>query len=83
MLLKTICFRRMDGVQIKVTEIPVLRGDETYSFMLTLRLDAFLKKVYVSKGKRDIYSFREDVKRNVKWSTYEKIYQELTLKHNA
>lgn len=51
--------------------------------MLTFRLEAFLKKVYVSKGKRAVYSFREDVKRNVKWSTYEQIYQEPTLKHNA
>ncbi|MBQ4818032.1 YpmP family protein [Bacillus pumilus] len=83
MLLKTICFRRMDGAQIKVTEVPVLKGDEPHGFMLTFRLEAFLKKVYVSKGKRTVYSFREDVKRNVKWSTYEQIYQEPTLKHNA
>ncbi|MDM5298445.1 YpmP family protein [Bacillus pumilus] len=83
MLLKTICFRRMDGIQIKVTEVPVLKGDETYCFMLTFRLEAFLKKVSVSKGKRDVYSFREDVKRSVKWSTYEQIYQEPTLKYNA
>ncbi|MFP3326453.1 DUF2535 family protein, partial [Planococcus sp. SIMBA_160] len=76
-----MCFRRMDGDQIKVTEIPVLKGDETYCFMLTFRLEAFLKKVYVSKGKRDVYSFREYVKRNVKWSTYEQIYQQPTLKH--
>ncbi|MCY7729844.1 YpmP family protein, partial [Bacillus safensis] len=36
----------MDGAQIKVTEVPVLKGDETYRFMLTIRLEAFLKKVY-------------------------------------
>uniref|UniRef100_UPI003EBE2136 DUF2535 family protein n=1 Tax=Bacillus maqinnsis TaxID=3229854 RepID=UPI003EBE2136 len=73
----------MDGAQIKVTEVPVLRGDETYCFMLTFRLESFLKKIYVSKGKRNVYSFRENLKRNVKWSTYEQIYQQPTLKHNA
>ncbi|MGE6629698.1 DUF2535 family protein [Bacillus sp. NPDC077027] len=83
MLLKTICFKRMDGAQIKVTEVPVLTGDETYFFMLTARLDAFLKKIFLSNEKRHVYSFRENVKRTVKWSTYEQIYKQPSLKHNA
>ncbi|MGW6109092.1 DUF2535 family protein, partial [Bacillus subtilis] len=33
LLLKSLEFKRDDGIQVKVTEIPVLKEDEHYFFM--------------------------------------------------
>ncbi|MCY7915901.1 YpmP family protein [Bacillus haynesii] len=43
----------------------------------------FLKTLYCSKRKKNVYSFREYLKRALKWQDYLAIYQQEELKHNA
>ncbi|TWK82464.1 hypothetical protein CHCC20335_3507 [Bacillus paralicheniformis] len=66
-----------------MTEIPLLKEDDPHFFMAQLRLEAFLKKLYCSKRKKNVYSFREYLKRALKWHDYQAIYQQEELKHNA
>jgi hypothetical protein len=83
LLLKSLEFKRSDGQQVKVTEIPLLKEDDPHFFMTRVRLEAYLKELYCSKRNKNVYSFREYLKRALKWQDYLAIYQREELKHNA
>lgn len=83
LLLKSLEFKRSDGQKVKVTEIPLLKEDDPHFFMANLRLEIFLKTLYCSKRKKNVYSFRDYLKRALKWQDYLAIYQQDELKHNA
>ncbi|UOE77944.1 YpmP family protein [Parageobacillus thermoglucosidasius] len=83
MLFKSLEFKNAYGQKVKIIEIPVLEEDNTYRFMIQLRLEAFIAKVYRSRDVRTIYSFREYLKRVLKWSVYEQIFKTEVLKNNA
>ncbi|ATH92083.1 hypothetical protein ACH95_05430 [Bacillus glycinifermentans] len=83
MLLKSLEFKRSDGQQVKVTEIPLLKEDDPHFFMAKLRLEAYLEELYDSRRTKSVYSFREYLKRALKWRDYLAIYQQEELKHNA
>ncbi|NPC92735.1 DUF2535 family protein [Bacillus sp. WMMC1349] len=83
MLLKSLEFKRLDGQQVKVTEIPLLQEDDPHFFMTKLRLEAFIKELYCSKRQKKVYSFKEYLKRALKWRVYLAIYNQEELKHNA
>lgn len=64
-------------------EIPVLEEDNTYCFLINIRLQTYLASIYKSKSTKCVYSFREYLKRVIKWQDYEQIFQINLLKHNA
>ncbi|OKO94119.1 hypothetical protein BRO54_1734 [Geobacillus proteiniphilus] len=39
--------------------------------------------MYRSRTSRSVYSFREHLKKVLKWPVYEQIFKETVLKHNA
>ncbi|ARW07174.1 DUF2535 family protein [Bacillus atrophaeus] len=83
MLLKSLEFKRRDGIQVKVTEIPVLREDENHFFMMNQNLQLYLKEVFSSDSRAQVYSFRQYMKRRMKWKDYQAIFHQESLKHNA
>lgn len=83
LLFKSLEFQNVYGQKVKIIEIPVLEEENTYRFMIQLRLEAFIAKVYRSRTSRSVYSFREHLKKVLKWPVYEQIFKETALKHNA
>jgi hypothetical protein len=83
LLLKSLEFKRSDGIQVKVTEIPVLKEDEHYFFMLHHHLQFYLKEVFSSNSRAKVYSFRHYMKRRMKWADYQAVFHQEVLKHNA
>jgi len=83
LLFKSLEFKNAYGQKVKIIEIPVLEEDNTYRFMIQLRLETFIAKVYRSRTTRSVYSFREHLKKVLKWPIYEQIFKETILKHNA
>ncbi|MFC3885236.1 DUF2535 family protein [Bacillus songklensis] len=83
MLFKSLEFKHVNGQKVKVIEIPVLEDDSTYRFMISLRLEAFMNQVFNNKNPKKVYSFKEYLKRVLKWKQYELIFKEDILKHNA
>ncbi|MFD2445747.1 DUF2535 family protein [Bacillus sp. CGMCC 1.16607] len=83
MLYKSLEFKNVVGQKVKVMEIPVLEEDSRFYFMIQVRLQTFITSLYKnSKGKR-CYSFREYLKRALKWPDYEELFKSVELKNNA
>ncbi|SFA44300.1 Protein of unknown function [Anoxybacillus pushchinoensis] len=83
MLFKSLEFKNVDGQKVKIIEIPILEDDNPYQFIVKVRLQTFIAQVYVSEKKKKIYSFKEYLKRVLKWSVYEQIFKSEILKNNA
>ncbi|WP_108671214.1 DUF2535 family protein [Peribacillus acanthi] len=83
MLFKSLEFKNEVGQKVKVIDIPVLEEDSTFRFMITSRLELFIRSVYLDKGKARVHSFKEYLRRTMKWPHYEKLFQETELKNNA
>lgn len=73
----------MSGQKVKITDIPVLEEDNKYCFMLNIRLQILLTSIYAQKRPKNIYSFKEYLKRVIKWPDYEAIFGNNILKSNA
>lgn len=83
MLFKSLEFKRKDGQKVKVMEIPVLEENNSYRFIVDVRLQTYLTALYNESGAKNVHSFREHLKKAVKWRDYEAIFQSDILKHNA
>ncbi|WP_026694911.1 DUF2535 family protein [Peribacillus kribbensis] len=83
MLFKSLEFKNDIGQKVKIVDIPVLEEDNTFHFMISARLNMYMKAVYHEKKLSRIYSFREHLKKELKWPLYEKIFQKDQLKNNA
>ncbi|MDQ0245402.1 hypothetical protein J2S09_002979 [Bacillus fengqiuensis] len=83
MLFKSLEFKHLNEQKVKVIEIPVLEDDNPYRFMISIRLEAFINKIYNNQNPKKVYSFKEYLKRVLKWKQYELIFKEDILKHNA
>lgn len=83
MLFKSLEFKNVNGHKVKIIEIPVLVESNTYHFMLDIRLKTFVSNILVQKSPNPIYSFKEYLKRVLKWTDYEQLFQVDKLKHNA
>lgn len=46
MLLKSLEFKRQDGIQVKVTEIPVVTEGEHYFFQIHQHLELYLRRSF-------------------------------------
>lgn len=82
-LTKSLEFKNAVGQKVKVTEIPVLAQDSTYKFMIQVRLQAFISTIYREKKPQKCYSFREYLKKVMKWPDYEQLFKVGELKNNA
>ncbi|MGD6815863.1 DUF2535 family protein [Metabacillus sp. 84] len=83
MLFKSLEFKRMDGQKVKVIEIPVMGKDQRYAFLIQARLQAYLTRLYAEPEPKSVYSFREYLKKVLKWPDYEAIFQSEILQNNA
>jgi hypothetical protein len=82
LLFKTLEFKNIIGHKVKVTQIPVLIPEDPNYFMISVRLDRFLQKVYQKKDARVYYSFKDYLMNVLKWPVYRKIFAE-ELRNNA
>jgi hypothetical protein len=83
LLTKTIEFKPKNGRKVKILEVPVLKEDSPLYFRVNLKLHAFISKVMKEHAQKTAYSFREYLKKTMKWSDYEQIYLSEELKNNA
>ncbi|XXM74261.1 DUF2535 family protein [Lysinibacillus sphaericus] len=83
MLTKTIEFKSNYGRKVKILEVPVLKEDSPLSFRVNLKLNAFIMNISKEETNRTAFSFREYLKKTMKWSDYEQIYHNTELKNNA
>jgi hypothetical protein len=83
LLFKSLEFKNVHGQKVKIIEIPVLEDDSTYQFMLKVRLQTFIANVYANPNPKRVYSFKEYLKKVLKWPVYEQIFKTEILKNNA
>ncbi|PLT28733.1 DUF2535 family protein [Peribacillus deserti] len=83
MLFKSLEFKNDIGQKVKIIDIPVLEEDNTFHFMISARLEVFIKTVYYESKWTRMYSFREYLKKELKWPVYQKLFQKNELKNNA
>ncbi len=83
MLFKSLEFKNAVGQKVKVMEIPVLEEDNPYKFMIHVRLQTFITSIYGEKQTKKVYSFKDYLKRVLKWPDYQEIYKSDKLKNNA
>jgi hemolysin-activating ACP:hemolysin acyltransferase len=83
LLYKSLEFKNTVGQKVKVKEIPVLEKRNPHYFMIQVRLQTFITGIYFDENAKKTYSFREHLKRVLKWPVYEQLFQSSELKHNA
>ncbi|WP_316569884.1 DUF2535 family protein [Neobacillus sp. YIM B06451] len=83
MLLKSLEFKNAVGQKVKIVEIPVLEEGNPYSLMIRFRLQTFITSLYREKQPRKCYSFRDYLKRAMRWPDYEQLFNSVELKNNA
>ncbi len=83
MLFKSLEFKNDVGQKVKVMDIPVLEEGSTYKFMIQVRLQTFVMSLYKEKMPKRCYSFKEYLKKVMKWPDYEQLFRVDELKNNA
>ena len=84
LLFKSLEFKNAVGQKVKITEIPVLERNSPFYFMIQVRLQTFMTFLYKdSKKVMRNHSFREYLKRVLKWPVYEELFKTPELKNNA
>ncbi|CAM3897764.1 DUF2535 family protein [Mesobacillus zeae] len=83
MLYKSLEFKNVVGQKVKVIEIPVLQEESPYFFMIQVRLQTLITSIYSEIHARKIYSFRDYLKKSLRWPDYEKVFKTSELKNNA
>ena len=83
LLFKSLEFKNDVGQKVKVMDIPVLEEDSTYKFMIQVRLQTFLASIDQETKPKRCYSFKEYLKKVMKWPDYEQLFKVGELKHNA
>jgi Protein of unknown function (DUF2535) len=83
LLVKSLEFKNAVGQKVKVMDIPVLEEGSTYKFMIQVRLQAFIASIYQEKKPKKCYSFKEYLKKVMKWPDYEALFKVGELKNNA
>ncbi|WP_310362499.1 DUF2535 family protein [Neobacillus drentensis] len=83
MLFKSLEFKNVVGQKVKVVEIPVLVEDNTYKFLIQVRLQTYVTSLYNEKSLKKSYSFKDYLKKVMKWPDYEQLFKVGELKNNA
>ena len=76
-------FKTIVGQKVKVMEIPVLEEDSPFKFMIQVRLQTFITSIYKEQSPKRCYSFKEYLKKVMKWPDYEKLFKVDELKNNG
>jgi Protein of unknown function (DUF2535) len=83
LLFKSLEFKNVVGQKVKVMDIPVLEEDSSYYFMIQVRLQSFINSIYRDGAPKKCYSFKEYLKKVLKWPDYEQLFKVKELKNNA
>lgn len=83
LLFKSLEFKNVVGQKVKVMDIPVLEEDSPHYFLIQVRLQTFITTLYGDRKVKKCYSFKEYLKRAIKWPVYEEIFRSPKLKNNA
>ncbi|MBS4173194.1 DUF2535 family protein [Bacillus sp. FJAT-49736] len=83
MLFKSLEFKTNNGQKVKITDIPVLSDASPHFYKINASLAQFVKKIQASSNVKNNYSFRDYLKRTLRWPEYELIYNPSVLKNNA
>ncbi len=83
LLFKSLEFKNVVGQKVKVMDIPVLEEDSTYKFMIQVRLQTLVASLYQEKMPKRCYSFKDYLKKVMKWPDYEQLFKVGELKNNA
>jgi hypothetical protein len=83
LLFKSLEFKNVVGQKVKVMEIPVLEEDSPYYFLIQVRLQTLISSLYRDKHPKKSYSFRDYLKRALKWPVYQEVFNVPELKNNA
>ncbi|WP_071461223.1 DUF2535 family protein [Bacillus massilinigeriensis] len=83
MLFKSLEFKNFIGQKVKVIDIPVLQEDSPHFFMIQVRLQTFITILYRDRKLGSVHSFRDYLKRTMKWPEYERLFTSGELKNNA
>ncbi|OLO39376.1 hypothetical protein BTR23_10075 [Alkalihalophilus pseudofirmus] len=74
MLYKTVEFQNVVGQKVKVVDIPVVGRSHRYYFMIQARLQMFITPLYNQPQTTSCFSFRDYLKRKMKWSDFQNLY---------
>lgn len=74
LLYKTVEFKNVAGQKVKIIEIPVLGKNNRYYFMVQARLQSFIPAVYNKTQEKSCYSFRDYLKRKMKWPDFKELF---------
>jgi hypothetical protein len=83
LIVKSLEFTNAVALKVKIVEIPVLEEDNPNHFMIRFRLQTFMMSLNEEKQPKPYYSFRDFLKRTLRWPDYEQLYSSSTLKNNA
>jgi hypothetical protein len=83
LLYKSLEFKNVVGQKVKVMDIPVLEEDSRFNFVIQVRLQTFITSLYKERKAKKCYSFRDYLKRTLKWPDYEELFKTGELKNNA
>lgn len=83
LLFKSLEFKNVVGQKVKVMDIPVLEEDSTFKFMIQVRLQTFITSIYKERSPKKCYSFKDYLKKVMKWPDYEQLFKVAELKNNA
>ncbi|KMY49802.1 DUF2535 family protein [Peribacillus loiseleuriae] len=83
MLYKSLDFKNVVGQKVKISEIPVLGKNNRYYFMIQVRLQIFISSLYNKLQEKSCYSFRDYLKRKMRWSDFEDLFSIQEFRNNA
>lgn len=83
LLFRSLEFKNKFGQKVKIIDIPVLGEDNTFKFMIQVRLQTYISSIYNEQSPKSSYSFKEYLKKVMKWPDYEKLFKVAELKNNA
>jgi hypothetical protein len=83
LILKAIEFQTKKGQRVKISEIPVLEEDNPFYVGVRIRLETMMTRIYYAQNPRPFYSFRDYLKKVLRWPDYEQLYGSSILKNNA
>jgi hypothetical protein len=83
LLSKSLEFKNGVGQKIKVIEIPVLETTNRFYFMIQVHLQLFISILYKKPQEKSCYSFREYLKRKMRWPDFMDLFSIQEYKNNA
>ncbi|GAA0348430.1 DUF2535 family protein [Bacillus carboniphilus] len=83
MLWKTLEFTHVSGSKVKILEIPVLEEDPLLQVLIREHLQSFIVNILQMQKPKRVYSFKEYLKKSLKWTTYERLMSQGPLPYHA